>query len=109
MIKCIQNPNATHFLEQNEHQLLCHESENNLILGLADSLVRNLQSSDKPLFLTILKDNEVVGQAIRSNADKPLIIGEMNDNYVQVLIEKLAGLNVNLTGVLGPSGSSSAF
>jgi hypothetical protein len=45
-IECVQNKSAAEFLEKNEEHLLQNESMNNLILGLTDSIARNLRGSD---------------------------------------------------------------
>lgn len=104
---CIQNKTASEFLEKNEESLLENESINNLILGLTDSIIRNLRGSDNPLFFTILRDNTIVGQAIRTHGDKPVAISRMDESSQTELASTLADLNLDLSGIVGPKESCS--
>ena len=100
-IQCVQNSSATDFLDKNEEHLLQSESMNNLILGLTDSIIRNLRGSDNPLFFTLLKDGEVIGQAIRTHGDKPLAISDMDKSVLDILASKLIDMEFDLAGVVG--------
>lgn len=108
-IKCVQNKTATVFLERNEEQLLKNESMNNLILGLANSIVRNLRRSDKPFFFTLLNNEEIIGQAIRTNSEKPVAISGMDRKALEILAATLNNSNITLAGVVGPKNSSLDF
>ena len=109
MIECEQNKTCAEFLEKNEDHLLKNESMNNLILGLADLIVRNLRGSSEPVFFTMLKDGKIVGQAMRTQPNKPLAITDMNEDLLKVLTSTISDLNLNLTGVVGPKRASSIF
>lgn len=109
MMKCVQNETVQDFIETNEEKLLCNESENNLILGLVNSIKDGKRDSEKPLFFTIYDNDKIVGQAIRTNPEKPLAITKMPENAIKKLIEKIFDGKVVLEGIIGPKECSILF
>ncbi|PIP96050.1 MAG: hypothetical protein COW00_07145 [Bdellovibrio sp. CG12_big_fil_rev_8_21_14_0_65_39_13] len=102
---CIQYQNVSEFLKENESQLLERESENNLILGLADAISNAKRPFDNTLFLSLTEG----GQALRSNDDRPLAITQMSSESIKELITYLHSLNTKLSGVVGPKESALIF
>jgi len=108
-IKCIQNTDVDEFLRLNEALLVLNESMNNLILGLSNSIKTKTLVSEEPLFFTLMSNDSIVGQAIRTHHNKPLAITEMNVYALNSLIDHLSRLDLELIGVTGPKDSSTVF
>ena len=93
-MKCIKNTDAREFASVNEVTLLKKESENNLILGLTNSLVDQPKNEDSPDFFTICDHSgedfgEVYGQCLRSSPDRPLAISNMSEQALYLVINQL--------------------
>ena len=108
-IQTKQYNNVSEFLDENETLLLRNESMNNLILGLSDSILRQKRNSNSPLFFSVLENSKIIGQAIRTDPEKPLAITDLRNEAIESLVKFLDKESVKLQGVLGPSISSEAF
>jgi uncharacterized protein len=108
-MKIIKECSASAFLAKNEEILLQKESEYNLILGLSSSLMNSSMVAEDPLFFTILNNDEIYGQAIRTNPDKPLALTYMGDRAIEKLVEYLRLNNIQLSGVVGPNDTVTQF
>ena len=108
-MELIKELNVADFLNNNEEILLQHESQNNLMLGLADSILHSKRSSQEPLFYTIKHKSKICGQAIRTNPDKPLILSQMNKEILIFLADKLKEDFIKLRGVVGPINTAKIF
>ncbi|MCP4467290.1 MAG: hypothetical protein GY813_11140 [Halieaceae bacterium] len=76
MVECIAYQTAAQFLEACESFMLQAETENNLILGLADSMAHNKREFTAPLYFGLFENGSVVGAALRTDAHRPLSIQE---------------------------------
>lgn len=108
-MELVKESNAEKFLESNESILLKNESQNNLMLGLADSILYSKRSSESPLFYTLSKDSKIFGQAMRTNPDKPLILAEMDSDTLAFLADELKKENIKLSGAVGPIETAKSF
>jgi len=108
-MEIVEEIDVENFLKSNEDILLKNESRNNLMLGLADSILHSKRSSETPLFYTVRRDSQICGQAIRTNPDKPLILAEMDNNTVSFLANELKRKNVELDGAVGPIETAKFF
>lgn len=108
-MKIVSENSAGEFLKKNEALLLSHESEHNLLLGLAQGLALNTRTSNQSHFYTIEVNGLAVGQAMRTDADKPLILSRMNIKYIPGFIEYLKNESLELKGVIGPDEIASLF
>tara|TARA_R110002072_G_scaffold276051_1_gene437373 strand:+ start:102260 stop:103120 length:861 start_codon:yes stop_codon:yes gene_type:complete len=97
------------FLARNEYLLLKEESLNNLKLGLADAAIKDPSSFTQPYFFTIYKNKEIVGQAVRSHSDRPLLVKGLYDESALALMREVERLRLNLVGVVGESQSADLF
>jgi len=108
-MNCTIYKNVSEFLHANEETLLKAESEHNLILGLADSLNRGLVASKDTLLLSVMRNSQPIGQAIRNDPDKPLAISKMDPAPARLLVEFLLEQRIPLKAVTGPIGSCQSF
>ncbi|MBT3983068.1 MAG: GNAT family N-acetyltransferase [Bacteriovoracaceae bacterium] len=100
---------ANDFLFRNEEHLLKSESINNLILGLACGIQKSEIEASDPLFLSIIQNGKLAGQALLSNPSRPLVVSRIIDGGIIHLCEFFKKENITLKGVVGPSKPSSLF
>ena len=100
---------AESFLNENEEFMLKNESLNNLILGLSMRLKADPHCEINPLFFAVLKYNQVVGQAIQTNLDKPLAITQMLEDEIDCLVNYFKKNEIKIGGVVGSIKSSQYF
>lgn len=101
---------ANEFLLLCEGVLLKNETQNNLILGLADRLVSQPQIGDAKLFYAIFDDSDsVVGGALRTNKDKPISLSQLNNKEINLLVQELKNINPPLEGVVAESNTAEYF
>lgn len=94
---------VTEFLQKNE-------AENNLILGLADSLAKNPNhySDLSPLLISIIENNSIVAAALMTPPYN-LVVTQAQPAQANALIESLIDYKIHVPGVLGPKQSSQFF
>lgn len=93
---------ARAFLQRAEPWLLEREAENNLVLGLADSLSRSTQDYESPLyFATVERGGEVRGCAFRTPPYK-LGLTRMPVDAAPLVVSDVAEVYESLPAVLGP-------
>lgn len=110
MSKWTQYSEIGQFISENEDSMLEHESENNLLLGLADSIAKSKRPFDHPLFLACKNEQgNVIAQALRTNLERPLAITRLTEQNVELLCEYLLLNKVILSGVVGPKSASIRF
>jgi predicted GNAT family acetyltransferase len=97
------------FLALNEELLLKKESFYNLMLGLAYNIQANKIKTDSPLFYSILDQGRAIGCALRSNADKPLIVSEMPSQAISLLVAELTSTNEDIQAVVGEEATAGLF
>lgn len=108
-MQVIQNSTAANFLEKNETILLKNESFYNLILGLCNRLKNGEVDTQEALYFTIQDGDQVVGQALRTNNDKSLLLGDLKPHAPELLANETKDLLLGLKGVVGPLDSAYAF
>lgn len=109
MFEVREYQSAEDFLAHNEVFMLKNESSNNLILGLANRMQMLPDFGDEKLFLAILKNGQIVAQALRSHLDKPLALTEMGEGEVKALVDYLISRKIEVHAVVGASVSSEMF
>lgn len=103
-----RHDDARSFLERSEAWLLQHEAENNLILGLARSLVDSIEPYRPPLYwATVEEGEEVVGSAFRTPPFK-LGLTRMPSDALPALAADAADLYDAIPGILGPQSEARA-
>lgn len=101
-LKVIRHDGARAFLRRAEPWLLEREAENNLVLGLADSLSRGTQDYESPLyFATVERGSEVEGCAFRTPPYK-LGLTRMPVEAAPLVAADVAEVYDSLPAVLGP-------
>lgn len=108
-MKILKHTTCEEFLVYNESLLLKNESLNNLILGLAYMIKNKKMETTEPLYYSIVKNEIVIGCALRSNVDKPLVITAMAELALDLLIDDLNQNQIKLASVVGEELSSTYF
>lgn len=85
------------------------ESFYNLPIGLALGIKNGSVEPVAPLYYSLIENNQTVGCALRSHADRPLILTEMPLSGVDLLISALIESKVALSAVMGQMTSVLAF
>jgi len=98
-----QPPDVDAFGRRSRPWLLEAEAEHNLILSLIDRLRQGRRYGEQnPYFFTVEQAGEVVGCAFRTPPHFPLAVTRMPGEALSRLVERLADLDPELTGVMGP-------
>lgn len=93
---------ASGFLDRAGEWLMRDEAGNNLILGLADRLLRGTQVYDQqPYFAIVEQDGAVAGCCLRTPPFK-LLVTDMPPSAVEPLVDDVAEVFDELPAVLGP-------
>lgn len=101
-LRIVRHDGARAFLRRAEPWLLEREAENNLVLGLADSLSRSTRGYESPLyFATVERGGEVRGCAFRTPPYK-LGLTRMPVEAAPLLASDVARVYESLPAVLGP-------
>jgi len=101
-LKVIRHDGARAFLRRAEPWLLEREAENNLVLGLADSLSRSAGDYESPLyFATVERGGEVEGCGFRTPPYK-LGLTRMPVEAAPLVASDVAEIYDSLPAVLGP-------
>lgn len=102
-LKVIRHDGPRAFLRRAEPWLLEREAENNLVLGLADSLARGAEDYESPLYFATVEDGgEVRGCAFRTPPYK-LGLTRMPVEAASLVATDVAGVYGSLPAVLGPA------
>jgi len=109
MIDCIEFNSAGDFLKKCEDFMLHNESENNLVIGLADAMNRQMRDFNAPLYFALIENDNVIGAALRTDEQRPLAITRMNVEAVEQLCSTLKFKDIALAGVVGEEVSSKNF
>lgn len=97
------------FIERARGFLSRREAENNLLLGLAESLGEGkLTLSAPPVLATVERDGEVVMAALRTPPHN-LVISDGPEAAVDALADALRQSGVGLPGVTGPEAAAARF
>ena len=101
---------AANFLKANLAELVQHESEYNLKIGLSAQIAEGQLDGDRSCFFGVeAADGRLAGQALRTSPEKPLLLSHLSDQGLDCLLEKLTEDSLELTGVIGPGETASAF
>lgn len=102
-------PEAVGFEERTREFLLAREAENNLMLGITDSLVKDPpQAGEERFFWVVMDGLRVAGAALWTPSFKP-VITRMEDEAVSALLTGMAACGTPLNGVSGPIETSTRF
>jgi len=108
-MKIIKYDNVSDFLSNNEELLVKKESFHNLILGLAYNIRDKKVEPTAPLYYSIQMNGEIIGGALRSHHDKPLIITEIPFDLVDLLIKNLTDNKIEIAGVVAEEKTAIYF
>lgn len=100
---------ANEFLLHCETLMLMNETENNLILGLADAMVKKSREVSSPLFYGVFEQGQVVGAGIRTDQGRPFSITRMKAHQTKALCSKIKNNGITLAGVVGEEESAELF
>lgn len=97
------------FLDRAEPWLLSAEAENNIILGVAQQLLKGDHGYKDPIYLaTVAIEGEVLGCALRT-PPYPLNLTKMPQETIPLLLDDVADIYSSLPGVSGPEHLSGRF
>ena len=107
-LRILRHPGPRSFLDRADPWLLLREAENNLVLGLADSLSKSTSGYGSPLyFATVERGGGVVGCAFRTPPYK-LGLTRMPLEAAPLLAHDVAEVYETLPAVLGPEAEARA-
>lgn len=106
---CLRSSSASEFLEVAESSLLLHETEHNLVLGLATDVAQGRLSASEAVFVIVAGAGATAGYAVQTRADLPLALSRMIPSAVTALVEYILAQDIRLSGVVGPIESSESF
>lgn len=96
-------PDLDAFGRRSEPWLLEAEAENNLILSLIDRLRHGHRYGEEdPYFFIVEQGGEVAGCAFRTPPHFPLAVTRMPPEALEPLVRRIAGIDPELTAVMGP-------
>ena len=104
---------ASEFLEVSQALLEKQEAENNLILGLANTLVRdiNYYGDQHPLFITLMEDGKCVAACVQTPPYNLILfaVKEHLDGSISSLCNYLIENNIDFPGIIGPIAVADKF
>ncbi len=101
MIKIIEYKNSSEFLAKCESTLLKDETQNNLILGLADALSKRKRIGNGELYFSIHDSGKIIGGALRTDIERPLSLTQVSESAVAKLVDYLVNKEIDIGGVVG--------
>ena len=113
MVEIIHHADASELIALAGACLKAHESENNLLLGLAYALAEDplCYGSELPLLLSVLEQGEVVG-AVVMTPPRRIILSKFVANVKEAiahLVRHLLATDASIPGVVGPASAAQAF
>ena len=113
MVEIIHHADASELIALAGACLEAHESENNLLLGLAYALAEDplRYGSEPPLLLSVLEQGEVVGVAVMT-PPRRIILSKFVANVKEAiahLVRHLLETDTPIPGVVGPASAAQAF
>lgn len=109
MAVLIQHLHIDDFLKANKEFLLQTESFYNLPLGLSLGIQNGTVEPDAPLYFSLLENGRSKGCALRSHAERPIILTEMPAAGIEQLISALHQNKVQISAVMGTMNSVNSF
>ena len=101
-----QLPDARVLLERCESLLVSRESENCLLLGLADAMARRTRPFNAPLLYVVCRGDVPVGAALRTDRERPLSVSCMPLEAAARLVDQVPA---GLAGCVGDGPVATAF
>lgn len=86
-----------------------NETQNNLILGLADSLAKGKREGNGQLFFSIEHEGDILGCALRTDIEKPLSLSKLPVWAIDKLVNYFFENNIKIGGVVGEGSTSTEF
>ncbi len=94
---------AKSFWDANANSLLAHESEYNLMIGITLGIISAERVWGELSCFTVRHGSEIVGQAMHTGGDKPLILTRMSTEAVDALVDATIENNFFPERVSGPA------
>lgn len=109
MFKIQTDSNAYDFLKNAGDFLYKNEALNSPLIGVCGNIISNFESHPlSPVFLRVIKNQEVVTAAILIHS-KNLLITSAEEEQLKLIADYLKGKNLELPGIWGPLKESEAF
>ena len=113
MVEIIHHADASELIALAGACLELHESENNLLLGLAYALAKDplCYGSEPPLLLSVLEQGSPIGAAIMT-PPRRIILSKFVANVKEAiahLVRHLLETDASIPGVVGPASAAQAF
>ena len=91
------------FWDANAELLLRRESEYNLMIGITLGIISSERLWGELSFFTVRHGDEIVGQAMHTGGDKPLILSSMSEEAIEALVEATIANDFIPERVSGPA------
>jgi uncharacterized protein len=109
MFKIQTDSNAQDFLNNAGYFLYKNEALNSSLIGVCGNIISNFENhQSSPVFLRVIKNQEVVTAAILVHS-KNLLITSATEEQLKVIADYLNGENLKLPGIWGPLKEAEAF
>ena len=101
VVRVIRNKSAQEFLKLNESILRKNITENNFLLGQAVQSINGISEYTDLVFMTVLIDDQVVGQAINTDEEHNLLVTKMPEMVAPYIIDEFIKHRESCQGVGG--------
>ncbi|MDE2743200.1 MAG: GNAT family N-acetyltransferase [Gemmatimonadota bacterium] len=113
MVEIIHHADASELIALAGACLEAHESENNLLIGLAYALAKDplCYGSEPPLLLSVLEQGSAIGAAVMT-PPRRIILSKFvahSKEAIAHLIRHLLATDASIPGVVGPASEAQAF
>ena len=111
MVEIIHHADASELIALAGACLEAHESENNLLLGLAYALAEDplRYGSEPPLLLSVLEQGSAIGAAVMTPPRRIILSKFVANGAIAHLVHHLLATDTSIPGVVGPAAAAQAF
>jgi predicted GNAT family acetyltransferase len=111
MVEIIHHADASELIALAGACLEAHESENNLLLGLAYALAKDplCYGSELPLLLSVLEQGSAIGTAVMTPPRRIILSKFVANGAIAHLVRHLFATEASIPGVVGPASAAQAF
>ncbi len=111
MVEIIHHADASELIALAGACLEAHESENNLLLGLAYALAEDplRYGSELPLLLSVLEQGSAIGAAVMTPPRRIILSKFVANGAIAHLVRYLLETDASIPGVVGPASAAQAF
>ena len=111
MVEIIHHADASELIALAGACLEAHESENNLLLGLAYALAEDplRYGPEPPLLLSVLEQGSAIGAAVMTPPRRIILSKFVANGAIAHLVRHLLATEASIPGIVGPAAEAQAF